>query len=103
MKWKSFFLGASFGFVGGYTLKKIISEKINLSPEKVLELVKDHFKIQGSIQGSWISMEVESFEKGKIHYKAYRGGISMLVNGASEQYEFIADASTGTIIDVFEL
>lgn len=70
------------------------------SPEKVLEKVKAAIKEQGPINGSWIHMKTEPFERDRVHYTVYRGGISKSVSGASEQYEFIADATTGTILSI---
>jgi predicted small secreted protein len=98
MNMKTFFIGAAVGILGGFALKEAITQ--NITPEKILEKIKNHFKKQGPIQGSWIHTEVEPFEKGTIHYQVYKGGISRQRNGTNEQYEFIADASTGTILDV---
>ena len=100
MNWKSFFLGAAVGLIGGYTAKVFIAQKTNISPEKVLDHVKKHFKQNGPISGSWIHMESEPYEKHQIHYQVYKGGISKNNNGVTEQFEFIADASTGTLLDV---
>ncbi|MGZ4161347.1 MAG: PepSY domain-containing protein [Neobacillus sp.] len=100
MNWKSFFLGATVGIIGGYAAKEIISQKTNVSPEKVLENVKRQFKQHGPISGSWIHMEAESFDKHPFQYRVYKGGISRNTNGKNEQFEFIADASTGTLLDV---
>lgn len=96
MKLKTFLLGAAVGLISGYTLSK----RMKMSPEKVLAQVKSSFKKTGPIQGSWIHMKAEPFKKGQIHYQVYKGGIFRKDNGASKQYEFSADASTGTIIDV---
>jgi predicted small secreted protein len=98
MNLKTFFIGAAVGILGGFALKEAITQ--NITPEKILEKIKKHFKKQGPIQGSWIHTVVEPFEKGTIHYQVYKGGISRQFNGTNEQYEFIADASTGTILDV---
>jgi predicted small secreted protein len=103
MEWKPFIIGAAVGLVGGYTAKEMISKKVNISPEKVLDHVKNQFKQHGPIQGSWIHMEAEPFEKALINYKVYKGGISRYENGENQQYEFLADAGTGTIIDVYPL
>ena len=100
MNWKSFIYGAAIGLAGGYAVKEIISQKRNAVPEKVLEHVKNEFKKSGSISGSWIQMEAEPYEKGMIHYQVYKGGITKQENGTNEQYEFVADAATGTILDV---
>lgn len=100
MNWKSFILGAAVGLVSGYAVKEVISQKTYVSPEKVLENVKKQFKHNGTISGSWIHMEAEPYEKHQIHYQVYKGGISKNNNGVNEQFEFIADASTGTLLDL---
>ncbi|XJZ26522.1 PepSY domain-containing protein [Bacillota bacterium Lsc_1132] len=100
MNWKSFFLGAAVGLAGGYAIKEIIKQKTHVSPEKVLEYVKNEFKQSGGVSGSWIHMEAESYEKGMLQYQVYKGGITKQENGTKEQYMFIADATTGTILDV---
>jgi predicted small secreted protein len=100
MNWKSFFLGAAAGMIGGLAASEIINCKTNVSPEKVLEQVKKQFNQNGPISGSWIHMEAEPYEKQQINYRVYKGGISKNNNGTNEQFEFIADAQTGTLIDV---
>ncbi len=103
MNWKSFFVGAAIGIIGGYTANVIISKKTNVSPERVLENVKNQFKQNGTISGSWIHMVAEPYERQQMHYQVYKGGISKNNNGESEQIEFIADAKTGTILEVRRL
>ncbi|MEW9051916.1 MAG: PepSY domain-containing protein [Neobacillus sp.] len=100
MNWKSFILGAAVGMISGYAVKEIISQKTYVSPEKVLENVKKQFGQDGPISGSWIHMEAEPYEKQHIQYQVYKGGISKSHDGSNKQYEFIADASTGTLLDV---
>lgn len=100
MNWKSFMLGAAVGILGGYTARQMITKQTKVSPEKVLENVKKQFSQNGSISGSWIHMVAEPYQKQQIHYQVYKGGISKTVEGIDEQYEFIADASTGTLIDI---
>lgn len=102
MGWKSFVLGTAAGIAGVYAFKKINSAH-DLPPERVLAQVKDKFKLQGPISGSWIQMGIEPYERDQIHYKVYKGGISKTVNDAILQYEFIADATTGTILDIHPL
>jgi predicted small secreted protein len=103
MNWKSFLLGAAIGIIGGYAAKEIINCNTNISAEKVLEQVKRQFSKNGPINGSWIHMEAEPYEKQQIHYRVFKGGISKNNNGTTEQFEFIADAQTGTILDVRSL
>jgi predicted small secreted protein len=100
MNWKTFVIGAAVGLIGGYAAKEIISKKINICPEKVLSDVKRQFKEQGPISGSWIHIETEPYNKGQLNYHVYKGGISKQEDGVNKQYEFIADASTGTILEL---
>lgn len=102
MNWKSFIFGAAIGMVGTYTAREVLLHK-KISPEKVLEHVKEEFKKQGSINGSWIHIEIEPYKKENIHYHVYKGGISKNESGVNKQYEFIVDASSGTIIDSYPL
>ncbi|MFD2805006.1 PepSY domain-containing protein [Litchfieldia salsa] len=99
MKWQKFFLGVGVGFASAYFLNKTITEK-GVSAEKALGNVKDAFKQDGPINGSWIQMVQEEYKKNHILYKVYKGGISREINGMLEQYEFIVDATTGTIIEI---
>lgn len=99
MRWKNFLLGVGIGFFSGYLTKTIITEKTNVSPEKVLQHIKSLVKKQGSISGSWILMQAEPYTKNEIQYTVYKGGISRNVNGTLQQFEFVADATTGTILE----
>jgi len=103
MNWKSFLLGVAVGLAGGYAAKEILSQKTSVSPDKALSMAKEAFKKQGPISGSWILMNAEEYEKDNLHYKVYRGGISRLTGEDMKQYEFIADAGTGTILEAYQL
>ncbi|MCM3569641.1 PepSY domain-containing protein [Neobacillus mesonae] len=100
MNWRSFIIGAAIGILSGYTARELLNKKARVSPEKVLENVKKQFNQNGPITGSWIHMTAEPYEKQQIQYQVYKGGISKNVDGNNEQYEFAADATTGTLIDV---
>lgn len=103
MNWKSFLIGVGSGIVGGFVAQKFLNDLPKPSPEKVLEKVKAVFKEQGPISGSWIHMKAEPYERGQVHYQVYKGGISKTSSGVSEQYEFIADATTGTILSIQQI
>jgi predicted small secreted protein len=100
MKWKTLVLGAAAGFAAGYATKQVLEQSGYSSPEKVLETVKSTVKKDGRIYGSWILMKPENYEKYDLDYQVYKGGITRHNNGKREQFEFIADATTGTIIDL---
>ena len=99
MNWKYFLVGVTTGLASAYIVKEVTSRKQTVSPEDVLEQVKTAFKQEGPITGSWINMNTETYSQSPIQYDVYKGGISRLINGTTELYEFIADASTGTIIE----
>ncbi|WP_062109695.1 PepSY domain-containing protein [Bacillus niameyensis] len=103
MNWKSFLAGTVAGLIGGYCLRKVLDEKMPLSPEKVLDDVKNTFKKEGSIDGSWMQMKPEDYQKYPVKTKVYRGGIMRTHNEERQQFEFIADAFTGSILDVYPL
>lgn len=103
MNWKIFFIGVGAGLAGAYAVKELASQKETVSADKVLQHAKAVFKKSGSISGSWINMNAEPYTKPPIEYLVYKGGISRNVDGQVEQYEFIADASTGAILDAYPL
>ncbi|MEH7886040.1 PepSY domain-containing protein [Bacillus sp. JJ1609] len=103
MNWKIFFIGVGAGLAGAYAVKELASQKETVSADKVLQHAKTVFKKSGSISGSWINMNAEPYTKPPIEYQVYKGGISRNVDGQVEQYEFIADASTGAILDTYPL
>ncbi|PLT31482.1 PepSY domain-containing protein [Peribacillus deserti] len=99
MNWKSLLLGIGAGFAAGYTAKQLL-DKQEASPEKVLSHVKSLLKKDGKIQGSWIIMKPEVYQKFDLPYTVYRGGITKNTDGQQEQFEFIADAKTGSILEL---
>lgn len=103
MNWKSFFLGLGVGIVSGVVTKEILDSKMVVTPEKALANAKTLFKQSGPISGSWIHMKTESYEKGDFSYTVYKGGISRVADDSTEQYEFVADAATGAIIETIKL
>lgn len=103
MNWKSLIIGIGIGFAGGYAVKEMSAKKASVSAEKVLESVKNLFNQETSISGSWIYMKPEPYEKGYLHHNVYRGGITRSINGEQEQLEFIADAHTGALLDIYSL
>lgn len=105
MNWKSFLIGLSSGLIGGIAASYLVSKEYptKVSPEKVLEQVKTKFKEQGPISGSWIHMEAVPYENNRLQYQVYKGGISQNKDEKAFQYEFIADALTGTILSVEQI
>lgn len=101
MNWKSFLIGAGAGLVAGYLANEAVKQSSLVSGEKVLQNVKLAFKENGSVDGSWIKFRPEEYEKYNVKTEVYRGGITTKQDGETKQFEFLADAKTGTVIDVY--
>lgn len=103
MNWKSFLIGAGAGAAAGILVNITVNNKQGITPEKALDIAKSAFKKHGPIQGSWIQMKKQPYQKSFLDYDVYIGGISRTVNDTLEQYEFIVDSKTGTILDAYLL
>ncbi|PLS14888.1 hypothetical protein CVD28_25550 [Bacillus sp. M6-12] len=100
MNWKTFLAGAAAGIAAGYVAKQVIDQTVNITPESILSNVKNALRKEGKVNGSWIIMKPEPYQKFNLDYKVYKGGITRIINGNQEQYEFIADAATGALLDL---
>lgn len=98
MSWRKFMTGAVAGFAVAYAVQSMRINKM-ISSEKALSLAKAAFQRSAPISGSWIQTKPETYEKNNIIYKVYKGGICR----DEEQYEFLIDAYTGTIIETNKL
>ncbi|RFU68730.1 hypothetical protein D0469_11370 [Peribacillus saganii] len=100
MNWKTFLAGATAGIAAGYVAKQVMDQTVNITPESILSNVKNSLRKDGKINGSWIIMKPEPYQKFNLDYNVYKGGITRIINGNPEQYEFVADATTGTLLDL---
>ena len=96
-------LGVGLGLVGGIASTLFYHKKKTISADLVLENVKAAFLKEGPIEGSWIEFEKKPLRKFAIHSKTYTGGICRIEDDGIVQYEFSADAYTGTVIDIQRL
>nr|WP_039234318.1 PepSY domain-containing protein [Bacillus thermotolerans] len=101
MNWGTFILGAVAGAAGAVATQKYVTTSTYASADKALKEVKEAFKAEGPIDGSWIKMKPEPYKKAGINKLVYKGGVSRTIGQEREQYEFIADSHTGTIMDVY--
>ncbi len=101
MKLRDFLIGVATGLAAAIIIKEA-SEKISpfISANQVLNNVKAEFKKESPIDGSWIYMKAEDFNNGIMTIPVYRGGISRIVNGEMETYEFAADARSGVVVEL---
>jgi len=103
MNWKTFIAGITVGAAAGYAVNETLHHTVNVSAETVLAKVKKAFKENGPIDGSWIQMTEEDYEKYPFKTRVYKGGVSLTKDGEKKQYEFIADSKTGTVLDVYPI
>ncbi|MFK2824706.1 hypothetical protein QYG89_03195 [Bacillus sp. B190/17] len=102
IKWSTFILGAAAGAAGALLVQQNLSKATYVSAEKALKEVKDAFKTEGAIDGSWVKMKPETLKKTGMNKLIYKGGVSRTIGQKREQFEFIADSKTGAIMDVYK-
>jgi predicted small secreted protein len=104
LKTRDLFIGFTTGIAAGILIREVGKRIEPLKPaEFVLHGVKQSFKKEGPIDGSWIYMKTEAFNRQGISTEVYRGGISRVNAGEMQQFEFFADARTGTIVELLKL
>ncbi|MCP1145608.1 hypothetical protein [Lysinibacillus endophyticus] len=101
MKLRDFLIGVATGLAAAVIIKEA-SDRISpfLPANQVLNNVKFEFKKETPIDGSWIYMQTEDFNNGISTIPVYRGGITRVVNGELETFEFAADARSGVIVEL---
>ncbi|MGX6979991.1 PepSY domain-containing protein [Vagococcus elongatus] len=95
--------GTVVGAVGGIVATHCYHKRQTIHPEIILENVKTFFLAEGSIEGSWIEFSRHPLRKFAIEYDTYTGGITRKEDDQIVQYEFIADAHTGTVLDIYRV
>lgn len=104
MKMKDFLLGVATGLAAAIVLKEV-SERVApyQSSDAVLANIKNEFKKQSPIDSSWIYMKPEIFSNGYTETPVYLGGISRMVQGEMQNFEFKADARSGAVVELVEV
>ena len=70
-------------------------------PGVVLEEVKQQFRDQGDIEGSWIHYDPIEYTKIESEPLVYVGGITRLEEGKAVEYHFACDIYSGEVLDLF--
>lgn len=92
------------GIVIGASLVALCAgRRKKVNGDKILDNVKKMFLADGLIEGSWIELHPVPLTRFSSETDVYYGGISRKENDELVQYEFIADAYTGTILDIYKL
>ncbi|SEK27283.1 Predicted small secreted protein [Carnobacterium iners] len=91
------------GIVCGYFLRRYLQKNVAIHGDTILTSVKRQFLAEGPIEGSWIELKKIPSRKFTLKTDVYYGGISRLEENELVQYEFIADAYSGTILDIYRI
>lgn len=84
-------LGASG--IAGFFAGKLVG-----SANTILKMITNDFKREGTIEGSWIDHQPIPYRQFAVRTLVYRGGIRRFEDDQLVSYEFLADASTGTLL-----
>ncbi|AMB94474.1 hypothetical protein ACWOE5_03420 [Aerococcus sanguinicola] len=100
-----FVCGAVIGAVSTalYIDSRDKNERAKVDGQSVIEEVKALLAQDGEIEGSWIELQPLKKERYGQEQVLYFGGVSRQEKGHLVQYEFIADAQSGQIIDLYQV
>jgi predicted small secreted protein len=96
-------LGFIFSLLLGVFIHSQVSKRQTLDADDILEDVKKQFTKEGPIDGSWIELTKVPWKKFAYETDVYYGGISRIEENDLVQYEFIADAYSGSLIDIYRV
>lgn len=101
MRNRDLLIGFATGIAATYLVTELYSRSEKLYPaDDVLKEVKSAFKEEGPIDGSWIFMKTEPYKQHALTTEVYKGGITRHKEDELQQFEFLADAYTGAVIEV---
>lgn len=89
-------LSVLFGFLMGKSMQR----RQYMTADVILERVKQAFRKESAVEGAWINDHPQQHTQFAIHTMVYTGGISRLEDHNLVQYEFTADAKTGSILKI---
>ncbi|KRN94636.1 PepSY domain-containing protein [Pediococcus stilesii] len=97
--------GITLTAIGTFVLGSLITNQIKghrkVRPQAALARVRKSFEEDGPIEGAWIESKAAPLNRFGLRASVYYGGITKYEENELIQYEFIADAYTGTIIDIY--
>ena len=101
MKLRDFAIGVVTGLAVAVIVREISDRTLPYkSADEVLMSLKQQFKKDGHIEGTWIYMKPEYYQNGYTSIPAYRGGITQIIDGESKSFEFVADAHQGILLEI---
>jgi predicted small secreted protein len=100
MKWRNLLTGFAIGFTAAYAIKQ---NQSSLSSSEALYIVKQAFKQNGTIDGSWIHTTTKILQKHGMVFEGFNGGIIRTINNEQEHFEFFIDRKSGAILELNKL
>ncbi|WP_438360613.1 PepSY domain-containing protein [Levilactobacillus namurensis] len=94
------------GFLGGIMgifITQLFKGAAHLDPDTILDRVKRQFRQESPIEGAWIEHQTVPYQKFAVKTRVYYGGINRYEDDQLVQYQFIADAKTGSVLDIHRL
>ena len=97
--------GVTFGIgvVLGGLASAYFYDKKTVNGDTILSNVKQLFLVSGPIEGSWVELEPVIIDRYEQEQLVYFGGVTRKEDDRLVQYEFIADAKSGALLDLYEL
>ncbi|WP_281164806.1 hypothetical protein [Liquorilactobacillus sicerae] len=92
--------GAIAGFISGLQANGNLQQPTKLTPQQILKKIRAAFQAETPVQDSWINMQPQHFQRFALKADVYRGGISRLEDQQLIQYDFLADANTGSVLEL---
>lgn len=92
-------IAAAAGFTAGMFLERQNWQK-PLTPEEVLHRVKKSLQDKLPLDGAWIFLSPHEINRNDLTVRAYQGGLTVKNAGSVKHYDFVADAETGSLIDL---
>lgn len=90
-------LGASG--IAGFIIGKLFGNR-PISANRILRMVRNDFAREGRITGSWINHHMVPFQRFAVKTNAYRGGLTRREDDKLVNYDFLADAYTGSLLEL---
>lgn len=102
-EWTVVSVSLVLSFLLGLLTFSLYKQKKTKSADDILKSVKKEFLKEGPIDGSWIELTKVPWKKFAYETDVYYGGISRYEENKLVQYEFIVDAYTGSMIDIYRV
>lgn len=96
-------ISALLSFALGVLTFAFIKKHKSLKADDLLKSIKKDFLKEGPIDGSWIELTKVPWKKFAYETDVYYGGVSRYEENKLVQYEFIVDAYTGSLIDLYRV